>query len=285
MAGNKIWILFFASETTSSFGLNNSNVILGKIEQRRESLLNIERTLHRTPNRDAVSSNRRGHNSLRLDIKMFLGSGAVRFFDDDIGVTPSVRWVATFDHIRLEDVITLQRRIHGKDGWKFLNFNFDFIQRFLEEFFIGMRNKSNGFREVLDFSMCQKRLFGIDQCDAVLPGYVFRQHNRELVPREFRVETDFFDGAVRHLRSYSTTVETAVEAHIIRVDCSAGYLRNAFFTQYTGPNRFKLLGHRWGNNNRISTVVRNTVTYFVGRREILMRKPRNHAADAVLEIC
>src|SRR5262249_54824065 len=117
MAADQVRILFLTSETTSCFSLNNSDAFLGKIEQRCDGLLNIERTLHRTPNRNALSGNRSGHNGLRLDIKMFLRSCNVGLFDNDIRITPFVRRVATFDLIRLKYVVALERRIHRKDGW------------------------------------------------------------------------------------------------------------------------------------------------------------------------
>ena len=54
MSGNERRIFFFAAKPAARFSLNDANLFFRQVKQLHERLVNVVRTLHRSPNGNAI---------------------------------------------------------------------------------------------------------------------------------------------------------------------------------------------------------------------------------------
>ena len=76
-------ILFLAAEAAAGLHLDDADLLVRQVEQRRERFVDVVRALHRAPHRHAVLRIGDGDHAVRLDVELLLRAGLVLAFDDD----------------------------------------------------------------------------------------------------------------------------------------------------------------------------------------------------------
>src|SRR6185503_2153604 len=124
MSGNQGWVFFFTAKPAASFSLNDADLLFRQAKQFYERFVNVVRTLHRTPDRDAFSRIRDRNRTVVFDVELFLRAGFIFTFDDQICCGPSFIYVALIDQKLLEDVVFapndlfLRERIFEREDWR-----------------------------------------------------------------------------------------------------------------------------------------------------------------------
>src|ERR1700733_10877850 len=99
------WIFFLAAKRAAGLGLYDANVFRRQPGERYQSLVYIKRTLHRTPDGETSGATGLCDDSIRFDIKLFLGPGGVFAFDDPGSIFPRLVYISFFHPVAFEDVV------------------------------------------------------------------------------------------------------------------------------------------------------------------------------------
>ena len=140
MPGDHRRIFFLPSETAAGLGLNHLHLVHRQVEQGHQRSVDVERTLHRSPDRHALLRVIGGNHALRLDVELLLRAGFVLAFHDKVGAAPRALHVAALYQVSLENVVFTpdhlllgERVIDGEHRRQGLDFEFNSTPRFFEQ--------------------------------------------------------------------------------------------------------------------------------------------------------
>ena len=83
VAGDHRRVLLLAAEAAAGLGLDDAHLVRRETEQDRQRAMNVVRALQRSVQRDAAVLRNR-HDAVRLDVELFLMTGAVLALDDHV---------------------------------------------------------------------------------------------------------------------------------------------------------------------------------------------------------
>ena len=101
-------VFFLAAKAATGLHLDHAHLVRRQIEERRQRLVNVVRTLHRAPDRHAVGRVRRSHHAVRFDVELLLRAGLVFALDDEVGRGERGVDVPRVTSVVLEDVVRPQ---------------------------------------------------------------------------------------------------------------------------------------------------------------------------------
>ncbi len=82
--------VFLAAEGSAGFGLDDAALFCGEVEDQFECVDEVEGALHGAADGDSGFRIVFGDDSVVLDVELFLGSGAVLAFDDEVRGLPDL---------------------------------------------------------------------------------------------------------------------------------------------------------------------------------------------------
>ncbi len=88
MAADDAGEVFLATEGTAGFGLDDSALFGGEVEDQLQGVDQVEGALHRAPYRHSFFCVVFCDHSVVFDVELFLGTGSVLAFDDEVGLFP-----------------------------------------------------------------------------------------------------------------------------------------------------------------------------------------------------
>src|SRR5215213_1090980 len=238
MPGNQRGIFLFAAKPATRFRLNNAYLVFRQVKQLYERFVNVVRTLHRTPHRNAFFGVGNRDGAVVLDIELFLRAGFVFTLDDVIRVGPGFVNVAFIDEVLLKDVIFAPDDLFpGKgvfeieDGWQFLDLDAYVPACFLQQVFIAVREQHDRLFGMVYKIRGEIGLVIQDEGNIIMAGNVFGSDDGELVPRNVAFEGDACNSASRRRATHRGAVKHIGEREIIDVQRLAGDFLAAFFTR------------------------------------------------------
>ncbi len=94
-----------------------------------------------------------------------------------------------------------------------------------------MSQQQNGLLRMVNKLVRQTRLIVPNQCDAILPGNIFRGNDHEFIPGDFGTECDLVDAAARNLTANRRSEEHVGQNHIVNILRPSGYLVAPFLAR------------------------------------------------------
>ena len=82
---------------------------------------------------------------------------------------------------------------------------------------VGVCQEQNRFFGMIYGFGRQARLVIQNQCDAILPGDIFRRYDDKIVPVDIRIKGNLFDFAARDIAAHRRAVEHAGQNHVINI--------------------------------------------------------------------
>src|SRR6185312_1673310 len=105
MSRNQRRIFFFAAKASTSFSLNYTNAIFGKVEELHQGFVNIVGTLHRTPDSYTVEGIRDCDGAVVFNVELFLRAGVILAFYNQVRAWPDFVNISLLDQKLFEDVV------------------------------------------------------------------------------------------------------------------------------------------------------------------------------------
>ena len=197
MARDDRRVLFLAAKTPAGLHLHDAHLVGRQVEERPQRLVDVVRTLHRAPDRDAVGGVRRRHHAVRLDVELLLRAGFVFALDDEVGGRHRGIDVAAADQVVLEDVVAapddraaVERVVHREDRWLGIDVDPHVPAGFFEHVAIRVRQQHHWLFRMVDAAVSQARLIVDDEGDAIDAGNVGGRDDDEVGPGNVRPELD-----------------------------------------------------------------------------------------------
>ena len=201
--------VFLAAEGSAGFGLDDAAFFGGKVEDQFEGVDEVEGTLHGAAYRDSFLCVVFCDDSVVFDVELFLSSGAILSFDDEVGLFPDFVGngsLVLLHQVGLEgvgvfafapdDLFFLFRLLDGVDGGEFFVGDVDSGYGGGEEGPVWMGEEEDGFGDVVDVGDGEAGVVLGEVDDCVFAGDVGGGDDGELVPGYGGVEGDGGDSAV-----------------------------------------------------------------------------------------
>ena len=255
MRGNHRGIIFLASERAASLRLDHANLLRGQIKDAQQRLVYVVRTLHRTPDGEAIGLRPIRDDTVVLNVELLLRAGMVFACDNVRCSLPRGIHVALFHQEALDDVVLAPHNrllplalLDGKNGRKRFVVNLHRGHGFVQPRLVRVRQQHYRFFGMIHLRFDEHRLVVIhDQRNAIFPRNVLRGDDHELVPRDAGAEANVLDNAACNVAAHCGSMPHTGQCHVVDITRAPRHLADSFLAKGRRADNVGLcrVAHHW----------------------------------------